>query len=72
VSKQDQIAEFLARRGVTVCPPAGSFAEQATPLSRARRDHERGLMRPELGDEEVVAREQATERRYLELQGFGS
>lgn len=70
MTKQEQLAEFLARKGPTVCPPADSFAAQAVPLGRARRTHERGLTEPDMGDEEIREREVACERRYLELQGI--
>jgi hypothetical protein len=72
MTRDKQLAEFLARKGVTKCPPAESFADQAVPLSRARRDNEKVLTEPaELDDRdhEVIERERGAERRYLEIQG---
>lgn len=68
---KDKIAEFLARNGATVCPPATSFEGQAVPLFKLRRQHERQVTASTSSiDHEVVIREQATEQRYLELQGI--
>jgi hypothetical protein len=73
MTKQDQIAAFLARKGATKCPPAESFADQAAPLSRARRELEQTLTEPvDDRDHEVIEREAAAESRYLEIQGVRS
>lgn len=72
MSRNDQIAEFLARKGATVCPAAESFKDQAGSLKRLRRETEQALTAPcedEVGDPEVQERERGAEARYLELQG---
>lgn len=71
MTQDEQIQEFLARRGATKCPPAESFADQATPLKRSRREREQGLTEGEQADvdHEVIERERGAEARYLEIQG---
>lgn len=41
MSKNDQIAQFLATRGATVCPPTSSHKDNARSLRHLRRDMER-------------------------------
>jgi hypothetical protein len=75
MNRKDQIAEFLARKGATICPPAESFEDQAAPLSRARRAHERvvferehGRQPADDGDPEVREVEKAVKQRLDEIQ----
>ena len=69
-TKEEQLAAFLATKGVTVCAPAMSFDDQAAPLGRSRRAHEDALTRTvDDRDHEVIEREIGAERRWLEIQG---
>jgi hypothetical protein len=74
MTNQDKLAEFLARKGATVCPPAKDFVSQATPLARGRRQHERYLIDRAFDsgdtiDHEVIERECGAEAAYLRIQG---
>ncbi len=62
MTRQQQIAEFLAHKGATLCPPTGEEFT-ARPLHALRRERERGLTNdPEQAAErerEVFARAKA-------------
>lgn len=71
MTREKQLAEFLARKGATKCSPAESFSDQAAPLKLARREREHALMGGDEDDvdDEVIERERGAEARYLEIQG---
>lgn len=53
MTREQQIAEFLARKGATVCPPTGE-AFTAKPLHSMRRERERNLTNPALDAEQAA------------------
>ncbi len=53
MTREQQIAEFLARKGATVLPPTGEEFT-AKPLHAMRRERERSLMNPELDVEQAA------------------
>jgi hypothetical protein len=65
MSDADKIAEFLARKGATKCPPAKAGARS---LRAMRREHERALTE---GRERLTEDERAEREAELAREAFG-
>jgi hypothetical protein len=68
MTREEQIAAFIAKKGVTKCAPSNQDAPSLRQLRRAR---EQSLLRDHVddGDHEVQEMERGAQARYLEIQG---
>jgi hypothetical protein len=70
MTREEQIAAFIAKKGVTKCAPSDQPAPSLRQLRRAREqsllhDHDH----VDDGDHEVQEMERGAQARYLEIQG---
>lgn len=68
MTREEQIAEFITKRGVTKCAPSNQAAPSLRQLRRAR---EQSLLcdDEDEGDHEVQEMERGAQARYLDIQG---